>query len=109
MTTTAVNLDLIGYNDGDQPLCPSCISGRLHPYAVTFSLARAVNGVHHTSERVDWLEGWVAVCVGNRDYRRYQEKLAAEYPNEPDWQHIDSLVEPCGFSMPLTPRRRSGS
>ena len=102
--THAVPLELVGYNDGDQPLCPKCIGGRLHPYSVSIHLARASRGVTYTGERVNSLSGWVAICVGNRDYRRWKQKEAERYPDE-DWG-TDDPIEPCGFWMPMTPHRR---
>lgn len=75
------------------PLCPACIGGRLYPYQVTIRVGLS-----------DWIEGWVAVCVGNDDYKR---AVAVQYrgihdPNSDDYQPD---VEPCGFSMAMTPQR----
>lgn len=101
--THAVPLELLGYNDGDQPLCPRCISGRLHPYSVNINFARAPKGVTYTGDRVNALTGWVAICVGNKDYRRWNKEQMEKYPNE-DW-HIEDLVESCGFWMSMTPKK----
>jgi hypothetical protein len=102
--TTAVMTEQLGYAQDatEQPLCPACRDGRLHPYAVTFGFPMVTDGLHFTGERVDYLDGWVAVCVGNEAYERDMAKRLAEpyEPNEPS--------PPCGFSMPLTPHRRAG-
>jgi len=92
--TRAVPLDSLrplngGYDTG-QPLCPACQAGRLHPYEVEV----VVPGPGPVTYGVGVaLSGWVAVCVGNRDYRATLD----------DPEEID-LSAPCGFSMPLTPR-----
>lgn len=78
-----------------QPLCPSCNGGRLHPYRVTMTVPRNSG---------DWLglnlEGWVAVCVGNGDYRRAMLEL---FPDDEGTDEAPNEVEPCGFSMALQP------
>jgi len=72
---------------GGRPLCPACVGGRLHPYMVEIGLTQAT-GWHG----VDYLVGWVAVCVGAK---------AADGVMAVD-------VEPCGFSLPMTPRTYAG-
>lgn len=74
-----------------KPLCPACIGGRLHPYKVTISLSDGIRPY----DNVDYLEGWVAVCRGNRDYwDTLEESERGEV----------SITPPCGFSLPMTPR-----
>jgi hypothetical protein len=68
------------------PLCPRCISGRLWPYSVSFTV-----GIATPYYGADYLTGWVAVCVGNEGYLRE------------NGMGIDEKVPPCGFSMNLTP------
>lgn len=93
--TIAVPLDYLAkanHDDTGQPLCPSCKGGRLHPYMVTMSL-NFVTGWHG----VDYLVGWVAVCVGDRNQRAEAKKRGYE----------PTFVEPqppCGFSMQMMPR-----
>lgn len=85
--TRAIPLDLltaVSYGVDQRPLCPACHGGRLHPYIVNITLSHGPNPVHGA----DYLTGWVAVCVGSQD--------------DP---MLDEQVEPCGFSMPMTPRR----
>lgn len=97
-STWAVGLDLLGYKGDatEQPLCPACHGGRLHPYAVSFNFPLAApTGLFHTHEAVDYLEGWVAICVGNRQYLRDRDPKATGVPEVPA----------CGFTMSLTPHR----
>lgn len=107
--THAIRNDQLGYaqDAAERPLCPACTFGVLHPYAVTFSFPTINNGLHFTSERVDWLEGWVAVCTGNKEYTKAMkaryEKMNEEY--DPDNEITES--PPCGFSMALTPKHRN--
>lgn len=92
--TTAIPSDVLAMQRNGvtgQPLCPGCVGGYLHPYLVEVSL-RVTGGWHG----VDYLTGWVAVCVGNGGYKRAH---AGE-----DLTGLDD-VEPCGFSMQLTPHR----
>jgi hypothetical protein len=102
--TTAVQLDLlakVNMSPGSgQPLCPRCNGGRLHPYLVEISLSFGVGDRWHGA---DYLTGWVAVCVGNRDDNRQVTETYAKYDEEPP---VDPEVPPCGFSMPMTPHRR---
>lgn len=77
------------------PLCPACRDGRLYPYKVTISVSAtaAFHGAH-------WLEGWVAVCEGNTNYKR---AWAQAFPKE---NHSDVAdAPPCGFAMPMTQHR----
>lgn len=106
--TTAVMTDQLGYaqDAGEAPLCPACRGGRLHPYAVMFSFPTVINGLHYTSGRVDWLEGWVAVCVGNEAAEKAMTKRYEAMGEEYDPEGEIATLPPCGFSMPLTPRRR---
>ncbi len=70
----------------DQPLCPACRGGRLHPYLIEFTVfpqehalrARMGGGVGPTV-----LNAWVAVCRGARD------------------ESGTALDPPCGFSVRL--------
>lgn len=78
-----------GAGDLGKPLCPACYGGRLHPYKVTISLSDGVKGWDGT----DYLEGWVAVCRGNRDY---WDTLEGSERGEV------SITPPCGFSLPMT-------
>lgn len=71
---------------GVGPLCPACISGRLHPYKVEISLGPL------GYEGVGYLDGWVAICRGEEDQETGEE-----------------LVPPCGFSMPMTAHPRLGA
>lgn len=66
-----------------QPLCPACKYGRLHPYVVEIRLSTPASG---PVEGSDYLTGWVAICVGNKNN-----------------QEVDEQTGPCGFSMPMTP------
>lgn len=104
--TRAIMSSQLGYakDATEQPLCPACHGGRLHPYSVTFEFPTVINGLHFTSERVDWLEGWVAVCVGNASYRR---DIVAQYAKVGETYEPEDEVPPCGFAMPLTPKRRT--
>lgn len=88
----------------EQPLCPACIGGHLHPYAVTFGFPTVVNGLHFTSERVDYLEGWVAVCVGNKAYHKAMVEQYAKTDEEYDPDGEIEIKPGCGFSMALTPK-----
>ena len=103
--TTAVPQDMLGYakDATEQPLCPACHGGRLHPYAVQFDFPTIVDGLHYTSERADWLEGWVAVCVGNQ---AAEKATAAQYAKMGETYEPNDLALPCGFTMALTPKRR---
>lgn len=93
-------LEYLGYGTG-QPLCPACTGGRLQPYLVTFSLP--ATGLNFTGEHVNELSGWVAVCVGNRSYLRDRNRRLADVGSP---FSDETEVEPCGFSMPLTPHLR---
>jgi hypothetical protein len=86
----------VGEGPCPQPLCPRCIGGRLHPYRVSVSV---------NYQDAEWLEGWVMVCVGNDTYRRETAKAYNEDINDPGSDTYTPPVEPCGFSMPMTPRR----
>lgn len=77
------------------PLCPACIGGRLYPYRVTISVGSV--GAYCDA---DWLEGWVAVCEGNAAYKRAWHEAFPGHDNS-----HDEDIPPCGFSMPMTPRR----
>ena len=90
--TTAVPSDYLARANHDRvppegnagrPLCPACPGGRLHPYQVTIGL-NVVGGW----KGVDYLEGWVAVCVG----ARARDGVVARD------------VAPCGFTLPMTPK-----
>jgi hypothetical protein len=93
----AVPLDLLqranaGQLDGTgQPLCPACLTGRLHPYRIDIHL-----GDFAGTRR---LTGWLAKCVGNRDANVAKAQMY-EKAGEPAPQTFD--IEPCGFSMPMT-------
>lgn len=96
--TRAVPLDQltranVGEGPYPLPLCPGCIGGRLYPYrvAITVGFVQAYHGA-------DYLEGWVAVCVGNETRNREMAKAFPDCGEDPD-------VPPCGFSMPMTPHR----
>lgn len=100
--TIAVDASRLGFPGfTGEPLCPACMGGRLHPYVVTFELP--ATGVNYTGELVDSLSGWVAICVGNRRYLRDRARRLAEV-GAPVPEEIE--VQPCGFSMPLTPHVR---
>lgn len=72
--------------DGGQPLCPSCVTGYLHPYKVSITV-----GEGYSWEGADYLVGWVAVCTGNREtLKHYKGSQAQPRPA-------------CGFSLPMTP------
>lgn len=97
----AMPLDLLaarneaGYGSG-QPLCPACIHGRLHPYRVTIGLGGY--------QGVDYLDGWVAMCVGNaEDNQLTVEQLRRA--GEVDPKPMAADVPPCGFTMAMTPGR----
>lgn len=106
--TLAVPLDWLDDASGGpgtgQPLCPACPHGRLHPFRVTIVLSRADG----TWNGADHLEGWVAVCQGNRDHlqARQQYRQAAGLPKPA----LDASVEVehpgCGFSMPMHAHQR---
>ena len=87
MSTYAIALDRLMEGGADQPLCPQCTDGRLHPYLidVQFLPYRGVGGV----------EAWVLRCVGNRDYRSWCAERDLE-PPEP--------TDPCGFVVAATPQ-----
>lgn len=90
--TTAVSYEVLAdrnFPGTGQPKCPGCVGGFLHPYLVEFTLP--LDGW----QGVDYLTGWVAVCVGNDHDRRARPDVAA-----------DVEVPACGFSMPLTPHYR---
>lgn len=108
--TTAVKLDQLGYSCDatEQPLCPACNGGRLHPYAVTFTFPMVIRGLHYTSERVDYLEGWVAVCVGNKAAIQATTERLAGYVTDDDPYEPEAEVPPCGFTMNLTPKQHRG-
>lgn len=76
------------------PLCPACHGGRLYPYRVTIAVSavRDYYGAH-------WIEGWIAVCVGNKDYKR---EWALAFPGDAS---DEDDVPPCGFSMSMTPHQ----
>lgn len=77
-------------------MCPRC-HGYLHPYKVEISLGMG-NVPALGFQGVGSLVGWVAVCVGNRDYIRYYNKA---HPDEP---YDGDEVEPCGLSVTMEPR-----
>lgn len=80
-------LERASFGSNPQPLCPSqtpdgpCM-GRLHPFHVEITLG----GFHGQ----DYADGWVLVCVG----QKAGDLLERDAP-------------PCGFSMPVTPRRHA--
>lgn len=86
----------VGEGPCPQPLCPHCVGGRLHPYRVS---------IHVEYQDAEWVDGWVAVCVGNDTYRRETAKAYNHDPDDPTGDAYAPLVEPCGFSMPMTPHR----
>lgn len=99
--TRAVQLEqLVKANAGQGPyplpLCPGCIGGRLHPYRVLIPIGpvRGYSGLHY-------LEGWVAVCVGDEDYKRERAKTHDYHDNK-------DCLPPCGFSMPMVLHQQSG-
>lgn len=97
--TIAVPLDHLAranYDTTGQPLCPACQGGRLHPYYVTFAL-RGFQGV-------DSLSGWVAVCVGNREYNLAMRGFENWRERDENYAEVDDM-SPCGFSMPMMPHR----
>jgi hypothetical protein len=110
--TIAVKLEFLAKanmsGDTGQPRCPGCRGGRLHPYRVTINLtgldpegsAASYGGWY----LVEYLEGWVAVCVGNEAANRKIREVYAGYGEEAP---VDPEVPPCGFSMPMTPGRRT--
>jgi hypothetical protein len=63
-----------GVSEAGRPACPACRLGWLEPHYVQIWLARPPDRV----QGANYLEGWVAVCVGGG---------------------------PCGFTMPMTPHR----
>jgi len=67
--------------DGN-PLCSACPSGRLHPYYVSFRTSLTPGAGWYGA---DYLNGFVAVCVGVKDSEYFAD------------------ADPCGFSMPLVP------
>ena len=98
-----------GYAVTGQPLCPACIRGYLHPYRVQIGLRNA--GMPYSG--VSYLDGWVAVCVGNADANRAKEQMyaaAAAQAAENGGDDSDYRLEPgdlvdvapCGFSMPMS-------
>ncbi len=91
-------LDTVNHGNG-QPLCPGCVGGRLHPYKVTFGTNQMLTGMGW--QFTDFLEGFVAVCVGNRDHRRAWAKRDPEVSSD----DLGPEVPACGFSMPLTAGR----
>jgi hypothetical protein len=81
---------MVGAGASGKALCPACYGGRLHPYKVIISLSDGVRPY----DNVDYLEGWVAVCRGSRDYwETLEESERGEV----------SITPPCGFSLPMTP------
>jgi hypothetical protein len=110
--TIAVPLDFLAQanmsGSSGQPLCPSCIGGRLHPYRVTINLTglkpEGSGEPYGGFYGVEYLEGWVAVCVGNEQANRKTRESYAKYDEEPP---VDPEVPACGFSMPMNPRSRS--
>jgi hypothetical protein len=107
--TTAVSLSQLGYaqDAGEQPLCPACHGGHLHPYHVRFSFPTVIRGLNYGIEPTDWLEGWVAVCVGNKQYQAAIKARFAAVGEQWDADNEIEVAEPCGFSMPLTSGRRA--
>jgi hypothetical protein len=110
--TLAVPLDWLDDASGGpgtgQPLCPACSAGRLHPFKVTVVLSRA-DGAWNGA---DYLEGWVAVCQGNRDHLQAQQQIRDRYRDGGgDSRILNVAVEaeqpPCGFSMPMQAQRHS--
>lgn len=94
--TTAVPLDYLAAanydrvppeGQGGRPLCPACVGGRLQPYQVEIGLTKVTGW-----QGVDYLMAWVAVCVGAKT----RDGVAA----------ID--LQPCGFSLPMTPHTYAG-
>lgn len=79
-------------------MCPSCKFGYVHPFKVEVRLPFG------GWEGADHLAGWVAVCVGNRSYKRKAAELYAKTGEE---VHRDREPdrEGCGFAMPMTPHR----
>jgi hypothetical protein len=95
--TIAVPLDFLtkaNLGDTAQPLCPACVGGHLHPYKVTIPL-NVMPG--HGWKGVDYIEGFVAVCVGDQF-----ERIAAEKDGRTP--AMVNPCPPCGFSLPMTPR-----
>ncbi len=93
-TTYAVPLEVVERSGGPGsggPLCPACRDGRLHPYRVTFDFG--FPGWQNTES----LDGWVAVCRGNKSYLGRWKELW------PDIESGEDVVPPCGFSMQMTP------
>jgi hypothetical protein len=72
---------LVNDSGGRRALCPGCQGGRLQPFKVQLDLGGF--------EGYRYADGWVAVCAGSR----------------PDLHESDELAVPCGFAMPITPRR----
>jgi len=89
--TRAVPLDQLraAARQGDYPLpvCPGCVAGKLYPYRITITV-----GLDQPYYGADYLTGWVAVCVGNEDYKRITGSAT----------HV--TMRSCGFSMPLVPQ-----
>lgn len=80
--TTAIPTSLIVDQSAGvrRSLCPACVGGRLHPHKVEVNLG----GFQGYSSAF----GWVAVCVGA----------------DPAVDGSEQRIEPCGFSLPVTPR-----
>jgi len=81
--TQAMSSDMFREGRNPLPLCPGCTGGRLHPYKVSINLGP------HGWQGVEYLDGWVAVCIGDHNPHGYLVEPA----------------KPCGFSMPMTPHR----
>lgn len=86
--TYAISLDRMLEGAAGQPLCPSCNSGRLHPYRIEVSFLPYMG--------VSGVEAWVLRCVGNASYRSWYEKRGLDPLPEP--------AEPCGFAVSATPQ-----
>ncbi len=102
--TTAVPLETLAKagmaTDSGQPMCPRCKIGFLHPYMVDIGLE--VDG--ESWYGVDYLIGWVAVCVGNADDVDARERI---YRQAKELPPAEVVHPPCGFSLPMAAKRRA--